>query len=648
MQQNQRIVNKYLFLFCVLLVGFGAKGQLTEKYSTINLLSKQNLFYAIDSLEHPDTIPQRFQIYHPLFLNEIAFLSLGNIVSASQPLIFNAEREGGVDVGMEQAFTHYLFLPQSIKMYKVRRAYTDLFYSQGATEFINIKALHTQNIRPNWNIGIDYNRTKNNGVQLRQRTSVYNTRFFSWYHSTDERYHLIVTATWNRLRNEENGGLQNDSAFEQAGSLRQFPVSLGDDADPVRSYVKTNDYRITNMLRLGPKKQVKYYMPEAGTWQLDTTPTLLANYVLSHEFALTENRYLFTDLSYDTGAYYPYTLFTDDNTFDSIQHNVLSNAITIATGPFMSYLRDSLPVKRWLMASATVGYENHHVAWMGLTRGIYNNTYVGGSIFSNPYIKSVISFGAEGRFWLSGYNQGDYKVKGKLDIDFGPVVLEAGALFQAYEPQVTQFFFLGNHNYWINNLEKTYVNTISAGLRTKRFKNNFRLTVKQQLINNYIYFDSTLSAQQVGRAISVTSVNLKKKFVLGKFNLDNNFTFQLNSNEDVLRIPKIATWNSLYFKSPLFKKALYTEIGFDFFYYSQIAANTYDPETHQFYIQNRVTMGNYPWVDVFITGHIKTFSFYLKMEHLNEGFSGRRYYASPHYPHQGRVFKLGISWKFFD
>lgn len=637
-------------LLCIILIFFGVKAQaqLKEKFERINYLPKQNLFMAVDSLSNPDTMPDRFQMYHPLYRNEVAFIDQGNIVSAYQPLIFDAERKSGFDVGVEQSFKHYLFTPEDIKMYKVQRAYTDLFYGQGAEELIIMKALHTQNIKPNWNIGIDYNRIKSDGFQLRQRKGVYNTRLFTWYHSPDEKYHLIVSATWNRINNEQNGGITSDSAFEANTGISQVDVKLGDATDKVRTEIKTNDYRITNMWRLGKKRQLKYYMPEAQTWQLDTNETLIPNYVISHEFAYTGRRYLYTDESFDSATYYPYTLFNDEQTFDSIQHNTLSNSITIATAPFMGYLKDSLPVKKLFLFSATAGYDYHYITWQTQTNGQYNNTYVGGSISTNPYLQYPITFNAEGRFFVTGYNQADYKLKGQLSVHLGNIAFDAGGLFQAYEPQLTQFFFLGNHNFWKNDFDKTFVNTLSAGLRTKHLKNNYYLTVKQQLVNNYIYFDTSIVARQEAKAISITSINFKKRFVLGKFCFDNNITAQVTNNTQVLRIPKLATYNSIYFQSYLFKKALYAQIGVSFFYYSDITANTYDPETRQFYLQDRVNIGNYPLFNAFINGHVRTFSFYLKMEHVSEGFMGNRYYASPHNPLDGRVFRLGIAWKFFD
>lgn len=639
-------------LVLLLLYGFNASAQLpetlTEKYAKISFLPKSNLFYAIDALTHPDTIPDRFWIYHPLFRNEIAFIDQGNIVSAYQPLIFSAERPTGLDFGMQDKFGRYLFQNENPRMYKTRTPYTDLFYTQGANELINIKALHTQNIKPNWNIGIDFNRTKSDGFQLRQRTSVYNTRVFSWYHTKDERYHLILAATFNRLRNEENGGIVSDSLFESNKAIRQVAVRLGDAADAVRSYIKTTDYRVTNMFRLGPQRQLKYTLPGDSTYQQDSNKVFIPSYVISHEASYTGNRYVFKDNSYDTGSYYPFTFLNKERTNDSIQHRVLGTSVTIATGPFMSFVRDGIPIKRLLMFSATAGYQYHQLNYFDSTNANYTNTYVGGSIISNPFTKVPVTFNAEGTFWLTGYNQADYKVKGGLGIAIGNIEFKANALFQAYEPQYTQFFFFGNHNYWKYNFDKTFANSVSAGLSTRHLKHNYHLTVTQQLVNNYIYFDTAFIARQEAKAISITSVNFRKVFAFGNFRLANNITAQVTNNTDIIRIPRLATWNSFYFEGHLFKKAMYTQIGVDFFYYSDVRANTYDPETRQFYLQNQVQTGSYPLFDFFITGHVRTFSFFAKMEHLNMGFSGDRYYAAPHYPMPTRAFRLGIGWKFFD
>src|SRR5215212_5444546 len=105
-------------LLAIVLSGTGLRAQLAERYTAINYLNKQNLFYAVDTMSHPDTVPPLFQMYHPLFRNEIAFLDQGNIVSAYRPLIFRAERQGGLDIGMQNPYAYYLYNPENILLYK--------------------------------------------------------------------------------------------------------------------------------------------------------------------------------------------------------------------------------------------------------------------------------------------------------------------------------------------------------------------------------------------------------------------------------------------------------------------------------------------------------------------------------------------------
>jgi outer membrane receptor protein involved in Fe transport len=72
------------------------------------------------------------------------------------------------------------------------------------------------------------------------------------------------------------------------------------------------------------------------------------------------------------------------------------------------------------------------------------------------------------------------------------------------------------------------------------------------------------------------------------------------------------------------------------------------PATGQFYLQDEKEIGNYAYVDVFANFRIKTFRLFLKLEHLNAGFTERVYYTVPHYPMPGRTFKFGISWQFLN
>ena len=61
-----------------------------------------------------------------------------------------------------------------------------------------------------------------------------------------------------------------------------------------------------------------------------------------------------------------------------------------------------------------------------------------------------------------------------------------------------------------------------------------------------------------------------------------------------------------------------------------------------------VKVGNYPIVNAYANVHIKHTRFFVMMSHLNAGQGDKNYFFTPHYPMNQRVFRMGVSWNFFN
>lgn len=72
------------------------------------------------------------------------------------------------------------------------------------------------------------------------------------------------------------------------------------------------------------------------------------------------------------------------------------------------------------------------------------------------------------------------------------------------------------------------------------------------------------------------------------------------------------------------------------------------PSISQFYAQNKNEIGAYPYVDFFISTHLKRAQVFFKWEHINAGMSGYSYLLTPTTPAHDRSFKFGVSWNMFD
>jgi hypothetical protein len=112
-------------------------------------------------------------------------------------------------------------------------------------------------------------------------------------------------------------------------------------------------------------------------------------------------------------------------------------------------------------------------------------------------------------------------------------------------------------------------------------------------------------------------------------------------------MPKLFTYQSFYFQSNVFNKAMNIRAGVDVRYYTSTAAFNYDAASTQFYLSN-TSLGDYPIVDFFLTASLKRAVLMLKIDHLNQGVSNNGYYMVNRHPLPDRALKVGLRWAFYD
>jgi len=93
---------------------------------------------------------------------------------------------------------------------------------------------------------------------------------------------------------------------------------------------------------------------------------------------------------------------------------------------------------------------------------------------------------------------------------------------------------------------------------------------------------------------------------------------------------------------------LQLKIGVDVYYNSKYAAYAYNPVVNQFYIQNQEMLGDYFYLDPFVSFRIKTFRMFFRLENAGSSFEIGSYFYALHYPMPDRVLRMGISWDFWN
>ena len=91
------------------------------------------------------------------------------------------------------------------------------------------------------------------------------------------------------------------------------------------------------------------------------------------------------------------------------------------------------------------------------------------------------------------------------------------------------------------------------------------------------------------------------------------------------------------------------QIGLDGRFNTKYYMPSYNPALAEFYNQREYELGGYPYLDAFIAAKWKRMRIFLKYQHLNYGLFGNgEYFTVAGYPLNPGMFKMGISWGFYD
>ena len=194
-----------------------------------------------------------------------------------------------------------------------------------------------------------------------------------------------------------------------------------------------------------------------------------------------------------------------------------------------------------------------------------------------------------------------------------------------------------------NKFKNESIGELKLGLSF--LKNIINVVFSEKRIQNYIYYDTSALPAQFGADINVFSTEFSVNYNFYKsWNFYNKSLFQFSSNKKIYVISDFTSYSSLYYERNFFNNAMKSSIGMGGNYFSSYYANAFMPATSQFYQQDAVKIGNYPFVDFFINFRIKTARFFIKVEHLNSGISKANYFYVPHLPTPGRTLKVGVDW----
>ena len=613
------------------------KDSITISFRLLDSTNRRNIDSSINDFDKYFSVPSSYQY-------------LGNNGAAASPLIFLPLIKPGWDAGFH-AFDLYRFTLEDTRFYKTTRPFSMLGYQLASGKEQMIKVMHTQNPRPNLNVGLDYRLITAPGFFITQNTNHSSYRLYGIYQGKRKRYSAYLVLVGNNIRASENGGIINDSLLKDPNKKDRFsiPVNLGNASafrtNPFVTTINTgNTYKdFTFFLRQG------YDIGKKDSLAVNDSTTEYLFYPklrIQHSLTYSTFNYRFSDIYADSAVYKNWYNVDFQQASDSFllkeKWTSLSNDISLFQFP------DTKNASQFIMAGAT--FQNLKRVSDIVSQDFYNISVH--AEYRNRTRNKLWNMLLTGAFYLNGLNAGDFSVYGSLDRYLGKRFGSISLYFRNVN-RTPSFVFdnrsafnLGNSN----DFNKENITSFGAMVNNPYITIGFR----NHLVTNYSYFYNYYKTAQYSKLVNVLQVFASRKFRLSRhWNYYADLVLQQTDGAAPVKLPLLYTRNRLAFEGRFYKN-LNISTGLEARYYTAYKANNYSPVMGQFMPQDSMTVRNLPDVAAFVHFRIKSFTSYIRAENLNTmsfangfGFVNNNF-AAPHYPTQGFIFRLGIQWWFVN
>lgn len=606
-----------------------------------------------------DTTLQDWRIDYVFYRKGVGDMALGGLGQSSQAINW-FDRNQDKNFIFARSYDAYTARTENVPFYNCKTPFSNLTYSESGQKRYreeHFELIHTQNIDPSTSANITYKARSTMGLYDWQRTK--NHALSLGFAHTGKRYSVHAAYMNNRIEARENGGVVGEWAI--ADTTFEMPSGV-----PMRlaSSKAENRYR-NNALVI---KQA-YAIPLQRVTEYDFSLADLSAVYIGHQLeyntwskVYTDERATYTDLrghyNEETGKwekvegleYYDNWFIDPKKSRDSISERLLSNKLYVQIQPW-----DRNGVISTI--DGGVGVDLHTYSYLRpedyvhgkMTKDKRTSWYLYGG--TGGKIKRYADWGAKAKYYPSGYRGGDFSMDGNITLRAYirelPLILSGRFSQEFRSPAYWQENLLSNHYMWFNSLEKESETRLEVNFSVPSIA--LELGFWQGVMDNMIYYDGSSNICQHTDLVSLTSLYARKDFRVGGFHFDHRALVQISSDESVLPVPAFSAYLSYFFEFWVKRDVLRVQLGIDGRYNTSYHAPSYNPALSAFINQREVRVGNYPYLDAFLSAKWKRMRILLKYQHVNQGLFGNgEYFQVARYPLNPRMFKLGISWSFYD
>ena len=621
-------------------------------------------FYYRDSIR-AYSLDSSIADYTTRFPIPATHIYLGNTGSPTRSILFTPRMRAGFDPGFH-AFDVYKWPLEKVRFFNTTKPYTELSYTLASRAEQIIEVTHTQNLKPYWNVGLNYRMINAPGTFRNQKSNHNNYLVTSWYQSPSKRYNNYFVFLSNNLQAQESGGIQKDTVIDYlndpiyAGDRFTIPTKIGGETRYGTNFFNTNittgnKYTETNWLL---RQQYDFGKKDSIVTDSTVLPLFYPRLRFEHTFKYGKYGYIFQDMagSASGGSNIPDSTYYYDsyginfpkdsaiNLYFRDRWREISNDFSVYQFP------DANNLQQFIKLGLEVQLLNGEVR---SSRSLYN--LMGHAEYRNRTKNQKWDIGAFGQLYLNGYNSGDYHAFVSLERLINPSV---GSLQVGFENvnRSAPFIYNTSSNFYLDD-SKSFAkeNTLHFFGSVFQPKLRLRLSADYYLISNYLYLTQFYKLQQEATLFNVLRINASKTFNIGRFfKWYSDVYVQQKTGSVQLNFPAVYTRNRFAYEGNLGFRRLNITIGTEVRYHTPYKADNYSPLLGQFFYQNEQTISNLPQIDAYIHFRIRSFRSFVRFENLNTvstlngfGFTNNNL-AAPDYPTPGLVFRLGIYWTFVN
>ena len=566
------------------------------------------------------------------------YQTLSNSGLAHKDINFTYPCKLGFDLEIP-AFSSYLHNYDNIIFPVVLQPFTDISYMMGDKKEQHLEVLFCREFLPRFFVTLNYDIDFSPGSYKRTKTqnSFFNGNFR--YNTRNDRYGISGYYFHDKINIQENGGIVYDSIF--VNNLESDKSIIDINLTDATNLIKNSGFAIDqyfNILGNNVKSDDSVYRKrKIGIGRIN------------HHFSYQKNQYVYED-SKPLSSFYQYfdTVLDSTITFDSVYFYNIKNVIYWNTLGYKKYNND-------IPFYLTLGIEHnftHHAGYLDLlSKERFNNTNYSNLRANTGVIVNVLKstrISATAQVIVSGYQVGDFLIEGQWKQFLGTYKKNVGALkfdvnLNRQSADWFEEYYYSNNFRWDNDFKPATTLTLQGSYELPFLE----VGLKHTNISNYIYFGTEAKPEQHSGTISVSSLYSTFFVRLNKFEFVGFASLQATNNDKIIHIPTFQGKIKFAYNITLVKNISMMQPSITVNYFTEYYADAYMPALRTFYLQDKVKVGNFPYIDLCVTFKIKRANIFVQYTNMYSLTGDNRYFTTPHYPMRDSRFCLGVNWRLY-